>query len=120
MRLFLVPLVAYVLVPLDHPAEPTERAMRIAFEQRLQVQVANVLEFLAETGGPAAVARVRDAGMDKFTVRTFKKLDCAPERDGFLCSFEVDMTLVTGPLEQKISGRFGPGPNGRLTFVQDT
>ena len=119
MRLFLVPLVAFVLVPPDQSLEPTERAMRIAFEQRLQVQVNNAIEFLSETGGPQAVARVREAGMDRFEVRTFRKLDCAPDNDGFRCNFEVDMTLVTGPLGQKISGRFGPGPDGRLTFVQD-
>ena len=65
--------------------------MRIAFEQRLQVQVNNAIEFLSETGGPQAVARVREAGMDRFEVRTFKKLDCAPDNDGFRCNFEVDV-----------------------------
>ncbi len=119
MRLFLVPLVAIVLAPPDQSPEPTERAMRIAFEQRLEVQVSNAIEFLGETGGPAAVARIREAGMDRFEVRTFKKLDCTPDRDGFRCNFEVDMALVTGPLGRTISGRFGPGPDGRLTFVQD-
>ena len=119
MRLFLVPLVAVVLSPPDQSSEPTERAMRIAFEQRLEVQVNNAIEFLSESGGPGAVARIRDAGMDRFEVRTFKKLDCAPDGDGFRCDFEVDMTLVTGSLGQKISGRFSPGPEGRLVFVQD-
>jgi hypothetical protein len=119
MRLFLLPFAAFVLVPPGQSPEPTERAMRIAFEQRLQTQVNNALEFLSETGGPGAVARIRDAGMDRFEVRTFRKLDCAPDNDGFRCNFEVDMTLVTGPLGQNISGRFGPDADGRLTFVQD-
>jgi hypothetical protein len=119
MRLFLVPFAAFVLAPPGQSPEPTERAMRIAFEQRLQVQVDNAIEFLSETGGPAAVERIRAAGMDRFEVSTFRKLDCTPDNDGFRCSFQVDMTLATGPLGQKISGRFGPGPDGHLTFVQD-
>jgi hypothetical protein len=119
MRLFLVPLVAYTFVLPGQSDEPTERAMRIAFEQRLQMQVSNALEFLTETGGLEAVTRVRRAGMDHFEVRNFRKLDCSPDNVGFYCSFEVDVSLVTGAIEQKISGRFRPGPDGRLTFVQD-
>ena len=119
MRLFLLPLVAYTLVLPGQSDEPTERAMRIAFEQRLQVQVSNALEFLTETGGLEAVARIRDAGMDHFEVRTFRKLDCTPDDADFHCNFEVDVSLVTGAVEKKISGRFGRGPDGRLTFVQD-
>jgi len=119
MRLFLLPLVAYTLMLPGQSDEPTERAMRIAFEQRLQMQVSNALEFLTETGGLEAVTRVRRAGMDHFEVRNFKKLDCAPDNAGFHCSFEVDVALVTGAVEQKISGRFGRGPEGRLTFIQD-
>ncbi len=45
------------------------------------------LEFLSETGGPEAVTRVRRAGMDHFEVRNFKKLDCAPDNDGFALQF---------------------------------
>ena len=35
MRLFLVPLIVYAVAPSAPPLEPSERAMRIAFEQRL-------------------------------------------------------------------------------------
>ena len=119
MRLFLVPLIVYAVAPSAPPPEPSERAMRIAFEQRLQVQVDNVLEFLSETSGPQVVARLRESGMDRFEVRTFKKLDCAQDDAGFRCSFEVDVSLVTGMIGQKISGRFMSGPDGRLTFAQD-
>jgi hypothetical protein len=119
MRIFLVPLIAYALAPADLPAEPSERAMRLAFEATLQTQVQNVLEFLEETAGPQAVARVREAGTDRFEVRAFKKLECARDEAGHVCHFAVDVSVVSGVIEQTIKGRFMPGSGRNLTFVQD-
>jgi hypothetical protein len=119
MRLFLVPLAVYALAPVDVSTEPSERAMRKAFEASLQVQVKNALEFLEGSGGPEAVARVREAGTDRFEVRTFKKLECAREADAHVCNFLVDVTVVNGAIEKIVKGRFVQGPDHSLTFVQD-
>ena len=63
--------------------------MRSAFEASVcRRRCRTSLEFLEETGGPAAVARVREAGTDRFEVRTFKKLDCARDNDRtIVCNF---------------------------------
>ena len=120
MRIFLVPLIAFALAPVDQPAEPSERAMRGAFEATLQSQVQNVLDFLEETAGPEAVARVREAGTDRFEVRSFKKLECAPEMAGHLCNFLVDVSVVNGVIEQTVTGHFVTGPDRNLKFAQDS
>jgi hypothetical protein len=119
MHIFLVPLLAHALAPVAAPAEPSEHAMRAAFEATLQIQVQNVLEFLEETSGPAAVARVHDAGTDRFEVRSFKKLECVREEGGHLCNFSVDLSVVNGVIERTVKGRFVIGPDDRLTFIQD-
>jgi hypothetical protein len=119
MRIFLVPLMAYALAPVERPAEPNESAMRIAFEASLKAQVQNVMEFLEETAGPEAVAQVRDAGTDRFEVRTFTKVDCARDDEAYRCNFVVDVAVVNGVIEKTVTGRFVAGPDQRLTFVQD-
>ncbi len=119
MRIFLVPLLAYALAPADPAVEPSERAMRIAFEATLQTQVQNVLEFIEETSGAAAVTKLREAGADRFEVRTFRKLECMPDQVGHICNFSVDVSVANGAIEQTLKGRFLPWPDHSLTFSQD-
>src|SRR5262245_36566833 len=107
MRIFLVPLIAHVLAPAEKLPEPNETAMRIAFEATLQVQVRNAIEFLEETAGAEAVARVREAGTDQFEVRGFRKIDCVVEEaEAYHCNFTVDVSVVGGVIEKTVSGRF--------------
>jgi hypothetical protein len=120
MRLFMVPLIAFGMVAVDQTDEPSEGAMRAAFELRLATQVESAMDFLAETHGPAAVERVRQAGTDQFTVRSFTKKDCQRGRDGYVCAFAVDLTVVNGTIQQTVKGRFTPAPDGRLTFTQES
>lgn len=119
MRIFLVPLIAFALSPAEQLSEPSEFAMRRAFEASLQAQVQNVLEYLQETGGPQAVERVKEAGTDRFEVRSFKKLDCERDTTGHVCNFSVDVSVVNGEIEQKVRGHFVSGPDHGLTFVQN-
>ena len=120
MRVFLVPLVAFGMISLDHNDEPSEGDMRAAFELRLAGQVESAMDFLAETQGPAAVERVRQAGTDQFSVRSFTKKDCQRGDKGHICAFAVDLTVVSGTIQQTVRGRFMPGPDGRLTFTQES
>jgi hypothetical protein len=121
MRIFLVPLIALaVSSPREQVAEPSEIAMRQAFEATLSVQVENVLEFLRETQGPEAVARVKSAGTDRFEIRSFKKLECLREGAGHVCSFAVDVSVINGMIEQQVRGHFLTGQGSALTFIQDT
>jgi hypothetical protein len=119
MRLLVLPLVAVGLIATDQPREPGEAAMRFAFENKLQLQVAGALEFLAETSGPESVERAKSAGTDRFEVRSFRKLDCRRDDVGHLCSFAVDVSVTTGVLQHTLKGRFMPAPGGQLTFFQE-
>lgn len=120
MRVFLVPLVAFGMISLDPTDEPSEGDMRAAFELRLAAQVESAMDFLAETQGAAAVERVRQAGTDQFAVRSFAKKDCQRGETGYICAFAVDLTVVNGTIQQTVKGRFMPGPDGRLTFTQES
>ena len=119
MRIFLVPFIAYALAPAGQSAEPNERAMKLAFEARLEAQVQNVLDYVRETYGPEGVARIRAAGTDRFEVREFKKLECVREDDGYVCNFSVDVSVATGSIAQTIRGRFVLNADQTLTFIQD-
>ncbi|MGZ3410140.1 MAG: hypothetical protein ACXWJW_04390 [Xanthobacteraceae bacterium] len=119
MRIFLVPLIAFAVSPAEQFSEPSESAMRRAFEASLQSQVQNVLEYLQETGGAQAVERVKEVGTDRFEVRSFKKLDCERDANGHVCSFSVDVSVVSGEIAQRVRGHFVSGPDHGLTFVQD-
>jgi hypothetical protein len=120
MRIFLVPLMALAVIsPRDQLAEPTETSMRQAFEANLTVQVQNVLDFLRESGGPQAVRQVKNAGTDRFEIRSFKKLECAPENLGHVCSFSVDVSVVNGVIARQVKGHFRTGPDNALTFIQE-
>ena len=61
MRLLTVPIVVCGVLIAAGSDEPSESAMRAAFETRLAAQVRSVLEFVAETGGEDALARIRAA-----------------------------------------------------------
>jgi hypothetical protein len=120
MRLFMVPLIAFGMVAVDQTDEPTEGAMRAAFELRLAAQVESAMDFLAETHGPEAVERVRQAGTDQFTVRSFTKKQCQRSGNGFVCAFTVDLSVVNGTIQQTVRGRFMPSRDGQLTFTQES
>jgi hypothetical protein len=94
--------------------EPSEPAMRAAFESRISAQVQGALDFVLETGGPEAVARIRAAGTDKFEIHNFQKLNCARSatKPGYVCGFMVDLGVVNGELQSLLVGRFFPGSNG--------
>ena len=94
--------------------EPSEGQMRAAFEGSLAVQVRNALDFARETGGDEAVTKIRDSGMDRYTLNAFQKLNCQAQDDrtAHVCDFAVDVGLVNGLLQKTISGRFINGPDG--------
>jgi len=94
--------------------EPSEDAMREAFASDLTQGVKAVLSYVAETGGEAALARIREAHTDAFEIRSFRKGECLPSEDrgGHICAFAVEIDTVAGPIEQSIAGRFHVGPCG--------
>jgi hypothetical protein len=119
MKLWIVPLFAIGVVAGSHPGdEPNEIQMRAAFEGSLAAQVRNALDFAREAGGDEAVIRIRENGMDRFTLNAFQKLNCRAQNDGetHVCEFAVDVGLVNGPLQKTISGRFIKSPDG-LVFT---
>ena len=120
MRVWTVPIVFLAVVAASVSDEPSEGAMRNAFETSLAAQVQGAIEFVAETGGEAAVERVRTARTDQFTIRSFRKLDCTPSASkiGYVCAFSVDVGVVDGSLQHTLSGRFYTSPAG-LLFAQD-
>jgi hypothetical protein len=115
MRDWIIPLFTVGVVVCRNPSnEPSEYQMRAAFEGSLAAQVRNALEFAREAGGEEAVTRIRDNGMDRYTLNTFQKLNCQPQEDGsvHICAFAVDVGLANGPLQKTISGRFIKHPDG--------
>lgn len=102
--------------PLD---EPSERAMRTAFEGVLSLQVRNALDFAAESGDASALEKIRENRTDLFAISIFRKLRCENEAGGgHRCDFQVDLELSNGRLEKTLSGRFVGGADG-LRYVQD-
>jgi hypothetical protein len=99
---------------------PTETQMRVAFEESLSRQVRNALDFAAETGGPEAVAQIRERGHDRFSIAAFRKRNCQrlAEDGSHRCDFVVDIELVTGRMQHELTGRFIPQP-AQLVFVRD-
>ena len=114
MRILALPLIALGVAVHSTSDEPAAAQMRIAFEARLAADVAGALAFVAETGGPAAVEKVHEAGTDRFAISSFRKLDCmrTGEAQGHVCAFEVDIDVVNGTLRRTLSGQFLPGPDG--------
>jgi hypothetical protein len=120
MRVWSVPVVALAVLVGSYSDEPSERQMRAAFHDSLAAQVQAVLVFAVEIGGAEALAKIRAAGTDRFELRTFRKLDCmrAPER-AYRCDFTVDIDVVNGSLQRRLSGRFTDGPDG-LVFASES
>jgi hypothetical protein len=100
--------------------EPSAADMRSAVQATLAAQVRSVLDYVGETGGEEALARVRAAQTDAFDVRSLTKLDCTSSADkpGHLCEFAVRVGVVTGELQATMRGRFLASPRG-LVFVNE-
>jgi hypothetical protein len=120
MRMLTLPAVLAGVLAVTGSDEPSAADMRFAFQATLAAQVQSALDFVAETGGDEALARVRAARTDEFDIRSFTKLDCAPSRraPGHVCEFAVRIGVVTGELEATVTGRFFAGPRG-LVFVNE-
>src|SRR5262252_2790017 len=119
MRVLLVPAVVAGVLVVPGSDEPSEGAMRLAFETTLSAQVQSALAFVAETGGEEALARVRAARTDAFDIRAFTKLGCAPSAAGHVCDFAVRIGVVTGELDRTVTGRFHAGPHGLVFEAAD-
>ena len=122
MRVLLIPTVLVGVLAVTGSGEPTESAMRAAFETTLAAQVRSALDFVAETGGQAAIDKVRAARTDEFDIRAFTKLTCAlsAAKPGHVCDFAVRIGVVNGLLEQTMTGRFYAGPHGLVFVNEDT
>jgi hypothetical protein len=114
MRVLTVPAVIVGVLAVTGSDEPSEAAMRSAFQATLAAQVQSALDFVAETGGEEALARVRAARTEQFDIRSFTKLDCAPSwhEPGHVCEFAVRIGVVTGTIERTMTGRFYVGLHG--------
>jgi hypothetical protein len=121
MRMWTVPtLLVGVLAVTGYSDEPSEAAMQRAFQAALAGEVRAALDFVAATGGEAALAKIRVARTDTFDIRGFTKRACAPSThmSGHVCDFSVRIGVVSGEIERTITGRFYQGPHG-LEFVED-
>ena len=120
MRILTLPTVLVGVLAVSGSDEPSAAEMRSAVEARLTAQVQSVLDYVAETGGEEALARVRAARTDVFDVRSLTKLDCTTSADkpGHLCEFVVRIGVVSGELQATMTGRFYTGPRG-LVFVNE-
>jgi hypothetical protein len=114
MRLLAVPVLALGLLIGSYSDEPAESDMRVAFQATLTADVQSALDYVVEVGGAGALQRIRDAGTDRFAIRTFRKLDCtrSPELTGHVCGFAVDIDVVNGALSHTLNGSFLAGPRG--------
>ena len=114
MHMFIVGLLAATALAGTNRVEPSEQAMRVAFASDLADGVRAALAYAAETGGPEAVARIREARTDAFEIRSFRKLACRPSasKPGHMCDFSVEIDTITGPIAQQVDGRFFVGTWG--------
>lgn len=120
MRILTLPAVLAGALAVSGSNEPSAAEMRFAVQATLTAQVQSVLDYVAETGGEEALARLRAARTDEFDVRALTKLDCtaSADRPGHLCAFAVRVGVVTGELQATMRGRFLAGPRG-LVFVNE-
>lgn len=120
MRILTLPAVLVGVLAVSGSDEPSATDMRSAFQATLTAQVQSVLDYVAETGGEEALAKVRAARTDEFDIRSFTKLDCAASarQPGHVCEFAVRVGVVTGELQATMRGRFFAGPRG-LVFVNE-
>jgi len=140
MRVLTLPAVLVGVFAAPGSDEPSAAEMRSAVQATLTAQVQSVLDYIAETGGEEALARVRAARADTFDIRSFTKLDCVPsvarsdqasvqavdasvpmplQAPGHLCGFAVRVDVVNGLLAHALTGRFYAGPHG-LVFEEAT
>jgi hypothetical protein len=108
IRSLIVILIAIGVIFYAHSNAPTEIQMRDAFERYLTDQTAQTVQFIQETSGPSAVERVKEAGNDRFEIRTFRKLECqqSQTKSGYDCTFNVDIDLANGMMHRALEGRF--------------
>jgi len=120
MRILTLPAVLVGVFAVPGSDEPSAAEMRSAVQATLTAQVQSVLDYVAETGGEGALARVRAARTDAFDIRSFTKLDCTTSADkpGHLCDFALRVGVVAGELQATMRGRFYAGPRG-LEFVNE-
>jgi hypothetical protein len=118
VHIFSVALLAATIMSQAGFTEPSEESMREAFASDLSEGVRAVLAYVTETGGPEALARIRRAQTDAFAITSFRKGECRPSEDGYLCEFAVTIDTVAGPIEKSIAGRFYLGACG-LTYDHD-
>jgi delta 1-pyrroline-5-carboxylate dehydrogenase len=125
MRAWTLPAVMAGVLVMTGSDEPTETAMRAAFEARLAAQVQSAVAFVAETGGAEALATLRAARTDEFVIRSFVKRDCAPspghgvDSGGHVCTFSVRIGVINGELDRTLKGRFYAGPSGLVLESDD-
>ena len=120
MRVLTLPIVLVGVLAVSGSDEPSAAEMRSAVQATLATQVQSVLDYVAETGGDEALARVRAAQTDAFDIRSFTKLECTSSagRPGHTCAFAVRVGVVNGELQATMRGRFYAGPRG-LVFVNE-
>ena len=120
MRILALPTVLVGVLAVPGSGEPSAAEMRSAVQATLTAQVQSVLDYVAETGGEEALARVRAARTDAFDIRALTKLDCttSADRPGHLCDFAVRVGVVAGELRATMRGRFYASPRG-LVFVNE-
>jgi hypothetical protein len=120
MRVFAVPLIAFGMLTSGYIDEPTEGQMKRAFEASLASQVRDVLAFVTEVNGSEAVDTLRQTGSDRFAIRSFRKLDCTriSAEPAYICAFAIDIELMNGDLQRRMSGRFFRSPQG-LAFADE-
>jgi len=97
------------IISYAHTTAPTELQMHDAFKHYLADVTARTLEFIRETGGPAAIKRVKAAGNDRFEIRAFRKLGCRrslAKAGGYDCWFKVDIKTAKGMMQRTLEGRF--------------
>ncbi len=114
MRLMVMPIVLVGLLAGVISDEPSEREMNRAFAEELTREVQGALAYVEETGGREALQRVREAGTDRFALRSFTKFDCLREDAprSYVCGFAVEIAVMNGSLRYSLTGRFVRGPGG--------
>jgi hypothetical protein len=119
MRIFVLPFATFAILAGGYTDEPSEADMQRAFEASLVQQVRNALDFVAETEGAEAAQKIRRAGGDRFTIRSFRKHECTNSLDkSYWCNFAVDIEVPNGKFERQMNGRFSPRPDGGLAFIE--
>jgi hypothetical protein len=121
MRTSVAILIAIGGMAFSHSNPPTDIQMHRAFENYLADQVARTIDFIQATGGPSAVKKVKEAGNDRFEIRTFRKIECQQlgQEPSYNCTFSVDIDLANGMMRRAIEGRFYNSSTGiAFAFIE--